>query len=528
MNGLSMHFIKQIDAQILIPLKHVLSLSLQTGEIPHQLKVAKVVPIHKSGDSADMNNYRPISLLNTFSKILEKIVAIRLTNFLDENKILSPNQFGFRQGHSTVHAMTHLVNFVTGALNAKKHAVLVFCDLRKAFDTCNFDILLQKLSKFGIRGLELKWFENYLKNRQQYVYLNGIASSLLEILNGVPQGSILGPLLFLLYINDICECTNLLSILFADDTALGASGDNLQNLNDYINTEFHKISTYFRANKLSLHPDKTKFMIFTNSNIDTNNFKLYLSDSNLNFSDPIANRTELMQVKKDDVIPAIKYLGVYFDPSLNFKYHTQLLCKKISRTIYAIKTVKNVLPQTALCTLYFSLLHSQLLYAIPIWSSGSPLNMQSIYKLQKKAIRLISLSKFNAHTEPLFKQLEILPLHMLAQFSKLQIMQQFRQNTLPSTLQQSWTLNAERRPHEDHRQLRNDEEIYVAFARTETLARHPLHLLPTLWNALPEETKIIRSRPAFATRLKKHFLALLSATVLCNRLFCPSCNILLN
>jgi len=150
MDGFSMFFIKQIAEQISTPLKHVLTLSIETGEIPNQMKIAKVVPIHKSGDSADMNNYRPISLLSTFSKILEKIVACRLSNFLEDNNILTKNQFGFCPGHSTVHAMTHLLNFVTEALNAKKHAVLIFCDLRKAFDTCNFDILLKKLSKIGI------------------------------------------------------------------------------------------------------------------------------------------------------------------------------------------------------------------------------------------------------------------------------------------------------------------------------------------------------------------------------------------
>ena len=524
MDGLSMFFIKQIADQISSPLKHVLSLSIALGEIPHQMKIAKIVPIYKSGDSSDMNNYRPISLLSTFSKILEKIVAQRLSKFLEENNILSNNQFGFRPGHSTVHAMTHLLNFVSEALNAKKHAVLIFCDLRKAFDTCNFDILLKKLHKNGIRGLELKWFSNYLKNRQQFVYLNGVASSLLEILNGVPQGSILGPLLFLLYINDICSHTNLLSILFADDTALGAAGENLHELNIKINTEFHKICNYFRKNKLSLHPDKTKFIVFSSNQatIDSE-FKIFISNSNLNYNDLTANRFEISRVKKDDKLPAIKYLGVFFDPSLNFKFHTQMLSKKIAKTLYAIRSVKNILPESALCTLYFALLHSHLLYAVQIWSSGNSSNMETIFKLQKKAIRLIANAKYNSHTEPLFKSLEILPLNLLADFSKIHFMQNFKQKFLPTALMNTWQINQERRQQDHSRILRNDDEIHVPFARTDQLSRFPLYHLPKLWNALPEDIKIIRNKSSFSTKVKIHLLSKLSSTVTCGRLFCPSC-----
>ena len=141
-----------------------------------------------------MDNYRPISLLNTFSKIMEKIVASRLTFFLEGNNILSKWQFGFRAGHSTSHPMVHFLNKITDALNKKKHAVAIFCDLKKAFNTCNHNILFCKLSKYGILGIELEWFKSYLKNRKQFVSIKNKSSPLLDILLGVPQGSILGPL----------------------------------------------------------------------------------------------------------------------------------------------------------------------------------------------------------------------------------------------------------------------------------------------------------------------------------------------
>jgi len=523
-----MYFVKQIAGQIMSPLTHLLTISIATGVIPNQMKIAKIIPVYKSGNSAEMNNYRPISLLSSFSKILEKIVAIRLTDFLDENKLLSPNQYGFRKKHSTVHAMTNLLNYVSGALNEKKIAVLIFCDLRKAFDTCNFDILLKKLFDLGIRDTELKWFENYLKNRQQFVYLNGVASSLLEILNGVPQGSILGPLLFLIYINDSCEYSNLMSILFADDTALGASGENLQQLNHYVNVEFHKICSYFRKNKLSLHPDKTKFIVFSNSNLVANqDFKIFISNSNLCFNDPTAYKTEIARVRKEDEVPAIKYLGVHFDPLLNFNYHTKILSKKVSKALYAIRAVKNFLPPSALYSIYYALFHSHINYAIQIWSSGNPANLETLFKIQKKAIRLISNSSYNAHTEPTFKLLEILPIKNLANFTKIQFMQQFVQKTLPSSLLNTWTRNFERRHQEEaqhHHHLRNDNDLFIPPARTNQIQRFPLFLFPELWNSVPDNIKILRNHQTFASTLKKHFISELSDIPRCDRLLCPSCH----
>ena len=163
--GVSTHFIKQMVTSLINPLFHIFNLSFSTGVVPAQLKIAKVIPIFKAGDKSSMDNYRPISLLSSFSKILEKIVALRLMNFLNNNDILSKWQFGFRLGHSTSHPMVHFLNKITDALNNKKHTIAIFCDLKKAFDTCNHNILLAKLKKYGVDGSELDWFQSYLSNR---------------------------------------------------------------------------------------------------------------------------------------------------------------------------------------------------------------------------------------------------------------------------------------------------------------------------------------------------------------------------
>ena len=528
MFGVSVFFIAKFALTLSKPLRHIFSLSFNNGVVPQQFKIAKVVPIHKSGVKDQMDNYRPISLLCTFSKILEKIMYNRLSNFLETNNLLSPQQFGFRKSHSTVHPLTLFVNQISNALNKKTHAIAIFCDIKKAFDTVQHPILLKKLYNMGIRGTELLWFQDYLCNRKQYVSVNGVNSYLRNILFGVPQGSILGPILFLIYINDLPKCSSLFTSLFADDTKLVATGPDLPLLIQQVNCEFQKINYFFRSLKLSLHPSKTKFMIFTNNTaLKHLDLKIYLNNNNFDQNNPDL-LIPIEQINSLSPVPAIKFLGIFIDPELNFKFHIAHLTSKISKALYFIRNSKNILSEWGLKCLYYSLVHCHLVYANIIWCSAKESSLKPLFLKQKAAVRIVSSSPYNAHTEPIFKSLKILPFPKLTEFFKLQFFHQFKQGLLPSALKNLWSTNSELNPDRLYR-LRNDDDIRSASSRLNQFNNFPLYSIPPLWSAFNEEDiKIQRNTVLFNSLLKKYFLSKLNESYQCSRLLCPHCHLNLN
>jgi len=517
-----MKFFKRFFPSISIPLFDIFSKSFETGEIPSQLKIAKVVPIFKSGDPTLPNNYRPISLLPNISKILEKVMCNRLTFFLESNNLLANSQYGFRKAHSTVHPLVHFLNNLTKANNKKLYTIAIFCDLQKAFDTVDHGILVKKLEAIGVRGTELLWFKNYLCNRKQFVSIDGHNSTLLDIVIGVPQGSILGPLLFIIYINELPLYSSFDDSLFADDTTLLKSHENLNRLTEIVNEEFQKIVHFFRAHKLALHPDKTKFMLFSTHRVNQ------LPEIFINFNDPDSTSTsnpivpmQCINVSDD---PSYKFLGVHIDPQLNFKKHISVLSTKLSKALFFLRSTKSFLNKRALKFMYYATFHSNLIYAIQIYSCTNKSNLLPLVKKQKAAVRIVNNSKYNDHSEPIFKSLRILPLPLLCDYFKLQFMQRFLQGFLPQSFNNTWTTNRIRHDNQPEIELRNDDDIFIPYARTNLISNQPLVSFPRLWETFPAgEIKFLRNKLEFNEKLKEHFLSTLNSTIVCTRLFCPTC-----
>ena len=527
--GLSTKFVKIILPLIAKPLAHIFNLSLRHGLVPSQFKIAKVSAVFKKGGNPEnLNDYRSINLLLVFSKILEKLVSIQLKDYLSEHDIIHPNQFGFQEGNSTIHPMIHMLNKISTAMNNNEYTIGIFCDLTKAFDMVPVDIMCKKLEKIGIRGSTLNWFRNYLTDRQQFVCIDSISSTLSEITLGLPQGSILGPILFIIFINDLPKSTLLYSLLFCDDTTLLASGPNLADLVTFVNSELQKVSTWFRTNKMSLHPLKTKFTIFHPSPhlIPWNEINIYINENNIDCPSPNDQLIRKLEfVNHESEIPAIKFLGVYFDPALNFRYHIKQLNAKLSKSLFVLRRCQKILYPEAMRSLYYSTFHCHLIYGIIAYSSTYDSLINDIFKQQKKAIRCISNAKYNSHTGILFKKLGILPFPALVDYFKLNFMYLYIKDLQPKSFRISnyWTLNQDRNiPYA----LRTHADFAIPFSRLALISRLPFISLPKTWNKYEEILKDLKNRPnynLFKKHLKKTLIENIETN--CNRLLCHICHL---
>jgi len=482
-SNISMHLLKFVATEISTPLSHLFNLSLTSGTFPEKLKLSRVVPIYKSGKSDICDNYRPVGLQCNISKILEKFVYHKLTNHIELNKIIHPNQFGFQHGKNTEHNLTQVMNYISKAINEGDYCIGVFLDLKKAFDTVDHQILLSKLEYYGITGTELQWFKSYLSNRKQLVDIDGHHSEPTTIDISVIQGSILGPILFNIFINDLPSASNIVTFLFADDTQGLVRGNHLPTLITRLNTELRNWSSWFRANRLGVNVNKTKYLIFHNrgKRINLEGEKVLFDNNDPTLPHDPELVTELERICKSNPPSSQSYklLGILFDENLTFKYHIDNLQSKLSKGIYLLNRVKNLLPQKALKSLYYAYIHSHLTYCPIILGCSPASDITKIFKLQKKAIRIISNSTYHAHTTPLFQNLQILPIHKIIQQSKLIFMHSYHYKYAPLSFINTWPTNNERNVPMD---LRNQHDYSIPRSNTENFKRFPLYSIPFAWN----------------------------------------------
>ena len=305
--------IKCIGSSLKESLTDLINESFSSGVYPTMLKYAQVVHVYKGKSQLEVTNYRPISLLPIFNKIFEKLMHARLIKFLDMHKIIFNHQFGFQKNKSTSLAILDVCTQLVNAVENKQFSTCIFLDFAKAFDTVDHNILIYKLEYNGVSGITLNWFKSYLTNRSQKVCINGTQSESCNIKFAVPQGSVLGPLLFLLYINDMPFSSNILKFhLFADDTSIFFSHKNLSQLQLIVNDELSKVSDWLVANKLTLNVDKSNFLIISPLiKNKTNEIKLAINNK--------------LIAQKD----CIKYLGVLLDKDISWKQHIQQVNRNI-------------------------------------------------------------------------------------------------------------------------------------------------------------------------------------------------------
>jgi hypothetical protein len=485
-------------------LAHIFNLSFEAGIFPSKLKINRTVPIFKSGDPSLCDNYRPISLIPTLSKIIEKIAAVTLTNHLQLNKLLHKNQFGFQRNTSTEHNLLKVFNFIGDSLNRSNYCIGVFLDLRKAFDSCSHEILLKKLNKLGIQNTPLAWFRSYLSGRSQKVDINGTLSSILSISCGVFQGSVLGPILFLCYINDIFNASSLATFLFADDTTCLAENPNLNDLINYVNTELNKLALWFKANKMVVNVSKTNYIIFHNrgKRIDLNGRNVVFNSNDIDVvpQDPtLIQRIERIHNKHEDPkMQSFKLLGVYLDESLTLNKHVDHISAKLAKSLYLLNRIKHFVSLNSLRKLYFSLFHSHLLYCINILSCTSQANLNRITILQKKAIRIISHAHYNDHTTPLFLANRVLPFEKLIYLHRLLFMHSVAYDYAHPTFENTWTKNNMCNTGHD---LRNQDFFTLPNVRIESFRKFPLYALANEWNNLSDNIRLQHNRTTFKIAL---------------------------
>jgi hypothetical protein len=494
--------VKQVAKQISEPLANIFNLSLSTGNVPEQLKIAKVIPIYKKEDAEIFSNYRPVSVLPCFSKILERLVFNRCIDFINENNLLNEKQFGFRPNHSTYMAIIELVDKVANAVDNNETTIGIFLDLSKAFDTINHDILLYKLEHYGFRGVVLQWFESYLNNRKQFVRYQMRDSDKKIIKCGVPQGSILGPLLFILYINDIVNTTSLLElILFADDTTLLFSHPDIASKNDMINNELQEICNWFQANKLSVNAKKTNYMV-----LGTHQSTTKFIDVNQDIDLPEVSRANKsktkINIKLDGVslnrVSSTKFLGVIIDENLTWKNHIDAISKTLSRNVGMMTKLKHFVPERILYSLYCTLIMPYINYGILIWGNTNKLYLDKILKLQKRAIRTVSNSNYRSHTGPLFSKYNVLNVNDTFKLNIGIFMYKHHTDQLPNIFSTYFIKHSQNHNYP----TRNAQDYCINNNKKTFTDRAIRNCGPMFWNSLNKNTKQCVTTKQFKNSLK--------------------------
>lgn len=483
--GINAEIFKQSWPYIDEKFVNLINLSLQTGEFPTEWKNSLISPIQKVNNTKNAAEFRPINVLPMFEKIIEKIVYLQLMKFIDKNKILIPEQSGFRENHSCETALQNVINEWKQNCDKKEKIGVVFLDFKRAFETIDRVKLILKLSKYGIKNNVLKWFASYLTDRTQQVKFNSTVSSKMKTEFGVPQGSILGPILFLLYINDLkkvlktCDCR-----MFADDTIIYYSSKNSYEIEKNINKDLINLTQWLKDNMISLNVAKTKFVLIRG-------VRTFV---------PEVPCEILIGENKIECVDVIKYLGVMIDKHLNFREHVNYLIKKINKKVNFLFRIGDSVSVLTRVTIYKSIISPHFDYCSTILLDVGETEMQMLQRAQNRAMRAIIRCNRYTPIRAMLDALNFMNVKQRLSFNSLILIHKMKNDISPKYLTKDIKLISER--HNYNTRQKNDIQIQK---RNQSKSQHSLLYNGfKLFNELPTEMKIENSLLKFK-RLAKDY-----------------------
>ena len=465
-------------------LRFIMNLSLQTGIFPDEWKLATVTPIPKTGDLTNVNNIRPISLTALPGKLLEKHVHKKLVTFLEENKLLCDNQGGFRKNKSTTQTVYQLVEEIANAKNNMKFSLAVYLDIAKAFDSINHKLLLKKLQMIGIRGMYFNWLQSYMSDRKQVVINKGHRSTEHELMCGVPQGSILGPLLFIIYMNDMTKLPlDSKLLLFADDTVLYYSNICIKTLYNTVEKDLNTVVNWCSFYKLCINSKKTKATFFNKS---------FSRSCNRNQSLCISNDI----VRQED---HHGYLGIIVDDKLSFRNHNNKCLRSASNKLYQLRKIRGCITTKCALSIYKAMVLPIFEYGGIYLSSCTETEQTKLQRLQNQALRIIYKRDNYSNVYDLHNTARILPLKMRREMALLKIM--FNRVHINQGLQ---VRQLTTRSHDG-------PIMEVPKPYSSKYIKSVAYRGPVLWNQVKPELRCLVSKQGFASALKSHYWELYKA-----------------
>ena len=464
---------------ILKILTNLVNIVLRTGTFPEELKISKICPIFKSGNRDCVNNYRPISVISVFSKIIEKIVKKRITGFIEKYIQVDQFQYGFVKNSSTLSATLDFINHVSGSLDEGLIVVAVFVDLRKAFDVVNIDILLRKLEHMGFRGIVYNLIKSYLIGRKQYVRLGDVNSNVCLNECGVPQGSVLGPLLYTLYVLNL-RCARLKAsyYTFADDTVLVYTGREERALNNTVNSDLNLYLNWLYYNKLKINIDKTNFITFKQKNKHIQNLNIQINNLRIN------------------EVQHIKYLGLQIDNNLQWTKHIDYITSKIIPMIPIIYRCRNYLTNKTKHSVYNAFFLSHFRYLLPIWGSCCKTYFDSAQILQNKILKILFNYDRLTNTDLLYNELCIPRLSIVLELEQIKLMFKILNKTQRSNTNIIMSNNVH--SHD----TRSQNNIYQLYTRTNIGLNNPFVLSSKAFNNVPQNLRSIKNYRLFVKHIK--------------------------